>query len=91
MQNVQSLKKDFMTMLDVLPLESLNVLIEFARFLQAKVVSSEYEQSKIYVLGDIDDNLKDKPIRVISPCLAHAKQAADFELEMISGDSHVEI
>ena len=37
MQDTQLLKKEFMTLLNSLPIESLKMLIEFARFLHAKM------------------------------------------------------
>ena len=48
MQNINSLKKEIITTLDVLPLEGLKLLVEFASFLRAK-----FQQS---VKTDITDN-----------------------------------
>jgi len=84
MQEIQTLKTQIISTLDVLPLDSLKVLAEFALFLKAKMnwFSSPLESSPSAI---IDISLpSQKPIHFARPHLANHNQIADFKLEVIT-------
>jgi hypothetical protein len=69
-QDTKSLKAQIISTLDFLPADTLQLLAEFAVFLQSKV-----EQPVATV--------QQKPIHIFTPRLAHPEQIADFKLEVI--------
>lgn len=87
-QDTQMLKAKIVSLLELLPADSLNLLAEFAAFLGAKSGSNGTEPSTVQsetglpqIQTDIDP--RQAPISISSPRLVKREQIAAFKLEVI--------
>jgi len=85
MQEIQTLKTQIISILDILPLDSLKVLAEFALFLKAKMewFSSSLESSPSATTIEVSLPSQ-KPIHIARPHLVNRNQIADFKLDVIT-------
>lgn len=81
MLEIQTLKAQIISTLDILPLDSLKVLAEFALFLKAKM---EWFNAPLESNPLIDVSLsQQKRLHIITPRLVNRSEIVDFKLEVI--------
>lgn len=92
MMNTQTLKARIITQLDVLPVESLELLAEFTTFLRTKsgndsqMALSENQENLAEIALDRSFSRDKRPIRIMSPRLVNRQEIADFKLEVTGID-----
>ena len=75
MQDLQSLKHEIISALDLLPADSLKLLAKFVAFLRSNGTQIELDQLKLAQELEIPT----PPVRITSPRLVHREQVADFK------------